>query len=151
MNTTNGLSELLASELTRRIVVAFDGSKPAKKALDWAIRNAQREPAVIDVVTAWTFPMVPSYAFCHTVEDVKNEAQKELDDAITHVAEVAPDVLVRGEITDDAAGPALVEASKDADLLVVGPWGRSGLQTLVLGSVSAYCAKHAACTVVVVR
>jgi nucleotide-binding universal stress UspA family protein len=151
MSSLNGLSELPRSEFQRRIVVAFDGSEPAKKALDWAIENAQREPAVIDVVTAWTFPMVPAYAFCHTVDAVQNAAWQELDEAITHVAAVAPDVLVRGEITNDAPGPALVAASKGADLLVVGPWGRGGLQTLVLGSVSAYCAKHAPCSVVVVR
>jgi nucleotide-binding universal stress UspA family protein len=106
---------------------------------------------VIDVVTAWTFPMVPAYAFCHTVEDVEKAARKELDHALARVAELAPDVVVRGEITDDAPGPALVTASRDADLLVVGPWGRGSFQTLVLGSVSAYCAKHATCTVVVVR
>ena len=151
MSALSGLSELPVSELQRRIVVAFDGSEPAKKALDWAIRNAKLEPAVIDVVTAWTFPMVPAYAFCHSVEDVEKVARKELEDALTHVAEVAPEIVVRGELTDDAAGPAIVAASKGADLLVVGPWGRSGLQTLVLGSVSAYCAKHAPCTVVVVR
>jgi nucleotide-binding universal stress UspA family protein len=151
MSALSGLSELPESALQRRIVVAFDGSEPAKKALDWAIRNAQQAPAVIDVVTAWTFPMVPAYAFCHTVDDVENAARRELDEAIAHVAEVAPEVVVRGEITDNAAGPALVEASKGADLLVVGPWGRGALQTLVLGSVSAYCAKHALCTVVVVR
>jgi nucleotide-binding universal stress UspA family protein len=147
----SALSELPESKVQRRIVVAYDGSEPAKKALDWAIGNAQRDPAVIDVVTAWTFPMVPAYAFSHTVEDVEKAARKELDEALTHVAEVAPDVVVRGEMTDNAAGPALVAASDGADLLVVGPWGRSGFQTLVLGSVSAYCAKHASCTVVVVR
>ena len=151
MSALSGLSELPVSELQRRIVVAFDGSEPARKALDWAIRNAQLDPAVIDVVTAWTFPMVPAYAFCHSVEDVEKAARKELEEALTHVAEVAPDIVVRGELTDDAAGPAIVAASRGADLLVVGPWGRSGLQTLVLGSVSAYCAKHATCTVVVVR
>lgn len=151
MSALSGLSELPVPELQRRIVVAYDGSDPARKALDWAIENARRDPAVIDVVTAWTFPMVPAYAFCHTVDDVERVARKELDDALTHVAEVAPDVVVRGELTDDAAGPALVAASKGADLLVVGPWGRGGIQSLVLGSVSAYCAKHASCTVVVVR
>jgi nucleotide-binding universal stress UspA family protein len=151
MSALSGLRELPGSQLQRRIVVAYDGSEPARKALDWAIGNAQRDPAVIDVVTAWTFPMVPAFAFCHTVDDVEKAARQELDDALTHVADRAPDVVARGELTDDAAGPALVAASKGADLLVVGPWGRSGIESLVLGSVSAYCAKHAACTVVVVR
>jgi nucleotide-binding universal stress UspA family protein len=151
MSALSGLSELPVSELQRRIVIGYDGSEHARKALDWAIAAAERDPAVIDVVTAWTFPMVPAFALSHTVADVEKAARRELDDALTHVAEVAPDLVVRGEMTDDAAGPALVAASKGADLLVVGPWGRGAMQTLVLGSVSAYCARHAPCTVVVVR
>ncbi|MEO8888523.1 MAG: universal stress protein [Jatrophihabitantaceae bacterium] len=44
----------------------------------------------------------------------------------------------------------LVEASVGADMLVVSSRGHGGFVGLLLGSVSAYCAEHAQCPVVVV-
>jgi nucleotide-binding universal stress UspA family protein len=41
--------------------------------------------------------------------------------------------------------------SDDADMLVVGSHGRSGLSRLMLGSVAMACVNHASCPVVVVR
>ena len=147
----SGPGELPPPEALRRIVVGFDGSAAAKRALDWAVSEARRNPAVIDVVAAWTFPMVLGYSFSHTVVEVETTAQHQVDDALAHVAELAPDVVVRGETADDAPGAALVAASKTADLLVVGSRGLGGFESLLLGSVSSYCAKHATCTVVIVR
>jgi nucleotide-binding universal stress UspA family protein len=144
-------SELSPPEGRRRIVVGFDGSDPSIEALDWAIAEAAHAPAVIDVVTAWTFPMVIGYAFTATVSEVEHTARELVDHALTHVAENAPDVTVRGEAVDAAAGPALVRASQGADMLVVGSRGHGGWHDVLLGSVSAYVARHAPCSVVIIR
>lgn len=47
----------------------------------------------------------------------------------------------------------IVEAAKDwdADLIVVGSHGRTGIQRLILGSVAEYVVRHAACSVEVSR
>lgn len=45
---------------------------------------------------------------------------------------------------------ALLEASKDADLLVVGSRGHGGVSGFLLGSVSQQCARHANCPVAIV-
>jgi nucleotide-binding universal stress UspA family protein len=49
------------------------------------------------------------------------------------------------------AGPALVEAARDADLLVVGSHGRGGRKALLPGSVSMHCISNASGPVMVVR
>lgn len=123
----------------------------AHGALDWAIAQAQRTGAVLDVVTAWMFPMAIGYAFTTTVDEVRRGAQKVIDRAITHVAQVAPDVVVHGEATEQSPAPALVSASKSADLLVVGSRGMGGFRELMVGSVGQYCTRRANCSVVVVR
>lgn len=150
MNEHSG-GELSTPAARRRIVVGFDGSHEAEHALEWAISNARSDPAVIEVVAAWTFPMVPGYAFCHSVPEVEKAAAGEVGVALTHVAEIAPEVVVRGQTVDGSPGPALVAASEGADLLVVGSRGRGGITSTLLGSVSAYCARNAPCSVVIVR
>lgn len=151
MSTTDHLSQLSNPGLERRIVVGFDGSRPSLKALDWAIGEARDRPAVVDVVTAWTFPMALGYSFVHTVHEVEETALETVSIALSRIADTAPDVVSRGEAVDNAPGPALVNAAYGADMLVVGCRGLGGFETLLLGSVSDYCAKHASCTVVVVR
>jgi len=62
-----------------------------------------------------------------------------------------PDVTVYREITQRGPGPALVEASRDVQLVVVGSRGRGGFHGLLLGSTSQQLIYHAACPVMVVR
>lgn len=56
---------------------------------------------------------------------------------------------VRLTAVEGAAGPALVRAAEDADLLVVSSHRTRQLTAAVLGSVSMYCTLHATCPVVV--
>ena len=62
-----------------------------------------------------------------------------------------PAEQVSVNVLTGSAREVLVEASKDADLLVVGSHGHSAVGGLMIGSVSAYCIHHAAVPVVVVR
>ncbi len=72
------------------------------------------------------------------------------------VDETVPD-LQGVEITSlalqasETAARTLVDASKGADLLVVGSRGLGGFKGLLLGSVSQQCVQHAECPVVIVR
>jgi nucleotide-binding universal stress UspA family protein len=64
----------------------------------------------------------------------------------------APDgVRIVPVVVRDAGGRALIKASEDADLVVVGSRGRGGFAELLLGSTTAEVAAHSRTTVVVVR
>ena len=139
------------SNSQHRIVVGIDGSAESKRALDWAITYATQSGVVLDIVTAWMFPMAIGYAFTTTVDEVRQKALDLIDEAISHVAHVAPNVVVRGDPFEQPAGPALVMASKGADLLIVGSRGMGGFEELLVGSVGHYCMRRASCSVVIVR
>ena len=134
-----------------RIVVGVDASESSGRALTWAIGEAQRAGGSLFLVNAWMFPMALGYAFTTTVHEVHEAARDVVDRAVARVAEAAPEVAVSGETVEQPAGPALVAAAKDAEILVVGSRGLGGFEGLLLGSVSQYCTRHATCSVVVVR
>src|SRR5262249_35028332 len=59
-------------------------------------------------------------------------------------------VAIRTRLVEGRPVTALIRESLDADMLVVGSRGRSGVAAVVLGSVSTACVHHASCPVLVV-
>ncbi|XHM64936.1 universal stress protein [Streptomyces nigra] len=82
---------------------------------------------------------------------LEERARDELTTAVEETLGPRPPVEVRTEVRYGAPAGVLVDASRDATLLVVGSRGRGGFAGLLLGSVAQHCAQHAACPVVVVR
>jgi nucleotide-binding universal stress UspA family protein len=86
-----------------------------------------------------------------TFEMEEKEARAVIDKAVANVLgdvgglEVVPLAVPGGAVA------SLLDASKTAQLLVVGSRGRGGFDGLMLGSVGLQCAMHADCPVVVVR
>jgi nucleotide-binding universal stress UspA family protein len=60
-------------------------------------------------------------------------------------------VPIEQVLVEGAPARALMRASEDADLLVVGSRGLGGFKRLLLGSVSSQVAHHSRCPVVIVR
>ncbi len=56
-----------------------------------------------------------------------------------------------GQVIEGYPGHTLVDASRDADLLVVGSRGHGEFTDILLGSVGMHCATHAHCPVLVYR
>ena len=67
------------------------------------------------------------------------------------MADLAPGIDIRTVIVEDNPAQALLDAAKDADLLVVGSRGHGGFTEALLGSVGQHCVHHADCPVVVIR
>ena len=83
--------------------------------------------------------------------DPKGNAQEILDKVLAPVRVGHEDLSIVVKTVDGPAGLALVDASRGADLLVIGSHGHSEVVSLLLGSVSKHCVSHAHCPVVVIR
>lgn len=89
-----------------------------------------------------------------TPQDLASIEQEEallLDGLLAGAGAAEPDVVVHHRVVRGNPVTVLVEASRDADLLVVGSRGRGGFRGLLLGSVSRAVLHHAGCPVAVVR
>jgi nucleotide-binding universal stress UspA family protein len=132
------------------IVVGVDGSENSGQALRWALEEARLRHARVRVVHAWwIYPMlVDEMEAQHLTDDASGAVQKFVTETLgeEHDVEVEA-VAVQGQ----QASAALVDAAKDAELLVVGSRGAGGFSSLLLGSVSQQCAHHAPCPVAIVR
>jgi nucleotide-binding universal stress UspA family protein len=122
----------------RRIVVAFDGSPPSNRALDFALRLARTNGARVWAVHVAAPPQ--AIAEPRTDEEQRSEPQAiaralELVRTGEHPGGVAVEVWVR----EGAAAPVLLAAAREveADLVVVGTRGLRGAGRLFLGSVSS--------------
>ncbi|PPK65155.1 universal stress protein [Actinokineospora auranticolor] len=121
---------------TEHILVGFDGSTPASTALQWALSEAERRGVAVRVI--WVWGGGPPW-----------DERVRVGAVLSSVVARHPDVSVRYDDRTGAAGPALVRASEEADLLVVGKHGTGAIAAL-MGSTTAYCLRHARCPVVVV-
>lgn len=146
MTTTSSSS---ASEQRLRIVVGVDGSESSISALREAARLARAFDADIEVVIAWSFPIsyTPLPATYSPREDAESIGNSAIDDVFgaTHPLQVS--LVVR----EGSPARVLLDAARGADFLVVGSRGHGGFAGLLLGSVSAQCAEHAPCAVLVVH
>jgi nucleotide-binding universal stress UspA family protein len=138
-----------------RIVVGVDGSPGARAALEWAYSEAQLRDVGVYAVCAYDEPWgIASLGMSSAaaVAELRTALAAEADGTLEAAQAAAPEgVGVTGEAVQGEAGPALVSASHGSALLVVGSRGRGGFKSLLLGSVSQYCAAQARGVVVVVR
>ena len=137
------------------IVVGVDGSEGSKLALRWACEEAARlDGAKVVAVATWTYPVVAASPWMGGYDvpmDLTEPTAQALQDAVDEVvAAGAPAAQIETKVVCGPAAGTLIEAGKDADLLVVGSRGLGGFTGLLLGSVSHQVAAHAPCPVIVV-
>ena len=137
------------------IVVGIDGSETSKAALRWAVEEARLRHACVRAVHAWwVVPMLkPGGQLAPDAADWGAEdATEPVRAFVTETVGEQTDVEITPiAVQGEQASAALVDAAKDADLLVVGSRGAGGFSGLLLGSISQQCAHHAPCPIVIVR
>lgn len=137
------------------VVVGVDGSDQSMRALGWAAEEAALCHRRLRVVHAFVWPLYPvdldPPAGGFPDGGLRRAADRIVTEALEHAAAVAPAVEIDGAVVAGTAAPTLLRESERAELLVVGNRGLGGFTGMLVGSVGAAVAAHAACPVVVVR
>jgi nucleotide-binding universal stress UspA family protein len=137
------------------VVVGVDGSAESVAALRWAARYAAATGARVQAMLAWHYPTaasVPPVGVAPEPVRAQTEAQmhRTLDEAIAKAYE-GQEAGAEKVTTYGHPAQVLIEASREADLLVLGSHGHGAFTGMLVGSVSIHCVTSAFCPVVVIR
>jgi nucleotide-binding universal stress UspA family protein len=135
-----------------RIVVGIDGSHASVEALSWAARQADLTASTLEVIETWEWPSSLGWAVPVPADfDPEQDVRTTLAVIVERVRGEHPGLRIDERVINGHPAPILVDASKGADLLVVGSRGHGGFVGMLLGSVSEYCTTNAHCPVLVHR
>lgn len=139
----------------RTIVVPTDFSEHAEQALAHALDLAGELSARIHLVHVWKLPrpsggMWGASFAVELAKEMERDANEGLEETRRKVAERG--AAVTAELLSGEASPQILACAKreQADLIVMGTRGHSGLPHLLLGSVAERTVRHAACPVMTV-
>ncbi|MFD9407640.1 universal stress protein [Streptomyces sp. NPDC059989] len=140
------------------IVVGVDGSNHSKEALRWGVEQARMMGGRVHAVMAWewnTNPFAIGMGSAQTDESAavtaEEAARRKLADTVAATVGTSPGVPVFRRVEQGSPAQVLVDASKEADLTVVGTRGYGGFKGALLGSVSQQVVQYSVSSVVVVR
>jgi nucleotide-binding universal stress UspA family protein len=139
------------------IIVGYDGSDGAKLALRVAAQEAQAHGVGLTILAVWHPASVNAAAVAFTTSpdsnfsaELADAMRSALEEAKALVHEYAPETRTETLLVEGHAAAALIRASRDATMLVVGQRGHGAVAELILGSVSHQCVLHGECPVLVV-
>lgn len=141
--------------VARRILVGIDGSPASRRALAFAAARGARTGEEVLAVHAYHYaPFAQGGRIGALAQDIDaatvEAAERQAAELVAGVAAEQPDAVVRSTAVVGRAGRVLSRLADDASLVVVGSRGRTGVQELVLGSISHEVLLRAECPVVVV-
>ena len=144
----------------KNILVPYDGSAHAKKALGQAIELAVAAGAKLHVVSVCNIVAVMSnfdqvsiaegYLNAELSQDLEDQCRQDLADAESVIPEGVEKDL-RYEV--GSPGPVLLQIAEDikCDLIVMGSRGLGPLKGIFMGSVSSYIVSRSECPVLIVK
>ncbi len=131
------------------ILVAYSGDE-SRHALEWAATHAIRTNNTLTVLTVINLPRNLYDETMGIPPEFTEAAQEVLNGAVALAHELGVE-NVETSIGYRDITAAIVEMSREADLVVVGNRGRGETASALLGSVAYAVTSHAACPVVVIR
>ena len=139
--------------MTARWIVGIDGSDAAVDALRWASGQGVDRDAEITALGAFHVPSIMAVFTAKRgfgVDELGLAATAGHDVDVAIASAAGADVDVHAMVVEGQAQHVLVDASVDADLLVIGRTGSGELRHHLLGSVSQYCVTHSHAPVAVI-
>jgi nucleotide-binding universal stress UspA family protein len=143
----------------KNILIPTDGSDASQIALNHGLELAKSIGATVTVLFAIENPFTSTWGgFAPSdagtvggiMDDLRALGQRTLDTALESAK--GSGVTVQPLITEDLrVRDAILEAAKTHDLIVMGTHGRSGLDRVLLGSVTEYVIRHAETPTLVVH
>jgi nucleotide-binding universal stress UspA family protein len=138
------------------IIVGIDGSAHSRCALEWAVKEAAIRRTPLTVLTV--HQAVVGYwgsAVAYPGDDALAEqalktAQEETDEVLDRLDGESRPSQVAVRAVSGLPAEELLNATVDADMIVVGSRGAGGFRKLLMGSVSSQVTHHAHCPVVVI-
>jgi nucleotide-binding universal stress UspA family protein len=129
------------------IVVGIDGSEDSKRALRWAVDEAELRGVRVRAVLCWSYLGISGseLGIGTTEEEARASLEADVVEAVGDRAAIVDAVPV-----NDLPVSGILSSSEGAALLVVGSRGRGGVKGLVLGSVSRTIVERSTIPVVVV-
>lgn len=142
-----------------KILLAIDGSKFSESAIEAVM--AQAKPSETAVRILHVVEPVPVYADSQSWEyglqsaTVLEEQREQARGLVARAAQELRDAGFQVTTEVEVGNPKVViidaAAQWPADLIVLGSHGRKGLEHFLMGSVSEAVARHAPCSVQIVR
>lgn len=143
-----------------KIVLAIDGSafsQAATRALASQMRAEETEVLVLEVVEPFVYSTPPQMArgYAPEMQERLRERLSQAEISVEHAAGTLRaggfKVSTRVVEAEIRTGILDVAAECQADLIVLGSHGRKGIERFMLGSVAESVARHAPCSVLIVR
>ncbi|TDB90364.1 universal stress protein [Actinomadura sp. 7K534] len=142
--------ELEVTPMAAPIIVGIDGSTHSRRALDWAADHGARHRLPLRLVHA-SRALEPGGSIPYdALRRLVAEREDMLAEARDHAVKRHSGLDVTTSLLETDPGGALVDASDEAALVVVGSRGQGGFEGLLFGSVGLHTAARARCPVMVV-
>ncbi|WP_155056103.1 universal stress protein [Streptomyces blattellae] len=136
--------------MLRHVTAGVDGSAESLAAAHWAAREALRRGVSLRIAHAWQWHPHPAASV--PMDRTQREwAEETLDRTAAGVRAAHPGLRVVDQLVSDSPTAAVLAAAGDAELLVLGSRGLSGVAGFVLGSVSQRVVARSSLPVVLVR
>lgn len=134
------------------VIVGVDGSPASRRALRWALEQAEATGKRVVAVHAWQVPTVyGTGAMVMPGVDWGDEARISLESIISSAVGKDTPVPIEQRVIEGHPAAVLLDQAEDADLLVVGSRGHGGFVGMLLGSVSLHVVTHASCPVAIIH